>query len=603
MALEQPDPPPSTGQNSVSRFLRSGQFAYYMLAVFNVGVVLFSLQSTRSIVGSFEDLLETNQRWNGRLDEYGRLADLAAAIDAPGNDIFDSRNVAGERRRLIEAAREFEQLRASAVADLQADAGDADAAAVLKLVERLAPPAERTAALGEEVLSAFEAGQRTAAAERMAAMDRAYHELTRGLRDLRQAVGSVQGWRLAREKDALSRAQRNQIVVGASTVLLVAGMVWYGRLLARRTAALREQRRRAERAVAESEKWFRSIVETTAEWIWAIDDHGVFTYSNAGLAAVLGYNPEALRGQSAAALVHPDDQAAFGERIRHAASGRTGWSRVTARWRHRDGTYRYLESNAVPHEDESGRLIGFRGVDRDVTERQRSDQMKSDFVSFVSHQLRTPLAGINWMLELTAKQPGLTVDAQEYIADARESSARLSGLVNDLLDISRLESGRIVVERERVSLPSVTRGVLEELNPLIQERSQNVTFKAGNVVDVLADPKLLRQAMTNLVSNAVKYTPPQGSITISVDTTGEQTIWSIRDTGIGIPPEATARLFEKFFRADNALSLETEGTGLGLYLVRLIVQQLGGAITCESTLGEGTTFTVSLPSFAREAVA
>src|SRR5205085_9067454 len=217
-----------------------------------------------------------------------------------------------------------------------------------------------------------------------------------------------------------------------------------------------------------------------------------------------------------------------------------------------------------------------------------------------THQLRTPLSGIKWLLELAGEGDGVSDDARSYIADARQAADRLVTLVNDLLDASRLESGRVTVKPEAMDLAALTRSIVTELEPLAGDKSQAITVD-GDGACVMADPQLIRQAVLNLVSNAIKYTPAGGAISIRMQTRDDELAWSVDDTGIGIPAADQPRLFDKFFRAGNALSVETEGTGLGLYLVRLIVQQSGGHVWCESREGQGSTFTLTSPTAPRVA--
>lgn len=244
-------------------------------------------------------------------------------------------------------------------------------------------------------------------------------------------------------------------------------------------------------------------------------------------------------------------------------------------------------------------------VDRAAAEdaRDASEQIKADFVSFVTHQLRTPLAGIRWMLEL-AEQGELDEETASCVKDARLSAERLIALVNDLLDVARLESGRVLTAPEPTAIADVTQQVLEEMAPLAAAREQQVIVDAEAVPPVLVDPQLARQAVLNFLSNAIKYTPHGGSIRITAVRDGNAVRWSVRDTGIGVPTAAQPRLFEKFFRAENAQIVDTEGTGLGLYLVRLIALRAGGSVACESSEGEGSTFTLTLPvAQERKAVA
>jgi PAS domain S-box-containing protein len=251
---------------------------------------------------------------------------------------------------------------------------------------------------------------------------------------------------------------------------------------------------------------------------------------------------------------------------------------------------------ARPTRSAAGETVGATLTFRDVTREREVSQMKSDFVSFVMHQLRTPLAGIKWMLELATQEPDVPADAASFVQDARDAAERLIGLVNDLLDISRLEGGKLTLALQDVRIGVLTRSVLDEMSQLIQDRAHRLSIAGdADVPPVETDPKLLRQVFFNLVSNAVMYTPPGGTIAIAMGREGQRARWEITDSGIGISEASRARLFEKFYRAENVTAIETEGTGLGLYLVRLIVERLGGQVSYVSEEGKGSTFVVTLP--------
>jgi len=324
---------------------------------------------------------------------------------------------------------------------------------------------------------------------------------------------------------------------------------------------------------------------------------GYFTRVNASWHRVLGYTSTELMAQPFIDLVHYEDREATVGRVAELMQNQ----RVVLfenRYRCKNGSYRWLSWTATPKVDE--RLIyavAHDTTDRKLIEQQTQDtlKMRNDFVSFVTHQLRTPLSGIKWMLELARETDDIPEKAS-YIDDARESADRLIGLVNDLLDVSRLESGKLQVALEPVDLRALTDNVLGDVATLVRERQHAVDVQSDpDLPAALLDAQLMRQVVVNLASNAIKYTPAGGRIDIRIARRGAALYWSIRDSGIGISPDSQKRLFEKFFRADNAHALDTEGTGLGLYLVRLIVERLGGTIGCESEVGRGTLFHFTLP--------
>lgn len=294
-------------------------------------------------------------------------------------------------------------------------------------------------------------------------------------------------------------------------------------------------------------------------------------------------------------LMHADDRARVEQALKnHFETG----APFSEEYRIGDGkgVYVNVADRATAIRNQQGIPIRLIGAASNITQRKQAEQMKSDFVSFVTHQLRTPLSGVKWMLELAMDTKENPEESRGYIQDARLATDRLIGLVNDLLDISRLERGKWQITYRNLDIAETTQAVLSDLTPLSAEKGLSLSMKAAdNLPPVYGDAQLLRQAILNLIANAVKYTPADGNIDVRVMQDGEQVLWSVTDTGIGIPKADMAKLFEKFYRAGNVQTVETEGTGLGLYLVRLIIERFGGKVWCQSTEGAGSKFTFTLP--------
>jgi PAS domain S-box-containing protein len=224
-------------------------------------------------------------------------------------------------------------------------------------------------------------------------------------------------------------------------------------------------------------------------------------------------------------------------------------------------------------------------------------KMQADFVSFASHQLRTPLAGIKWLLELAIEEPDAEGELRSYLVDSLTSAERLISLVNDLLDVARLEGGRAIAAPARVDLGALCRDLIAQLTPNLEQRGHALAT-SGLDADhpVFADGAMLQQAIQNLLSNAIKYTPDGGRLQLHVTRREDAVDLMVEDNGLGVPEAARPRLFEKFFRADNVQTVETEGTGLGLFMVRLILEKFGGRLWYEpGTGGLGSRFLFSLP--------
>ena len=264
-------------------------------------------------------------------------------------------------------------------------------------------------------------------------------------------------------------------------------------------------------------------------------------------------------------------------------------------WELKDGRIVQLEYMPICHE---GICRGHLWMYRDITEHKKIDQMKTDFISIASHQLRTPLTGIRWVSELLLKGKAgdLTKEQCELMEQLFETNQRMVALVNDLLDVSRIELGKIEnLEMVPGDVCSLVLSVIEEVKPLAQKKSSAISFEVNQKIVVRYDAERLRQVFVNILSNAIKYSPAKSVIEVGIKKVKDEVVFSCRDQGIGIPSSDHGRLFEKFFRASNALKYEAEGTGLGLYIARSITEKHGGRIWFETPKSGGTIFYVALP--------
>jgi len=242
-------------------------------------------------------------------------------------------------------------------------------------------------------------------------------------------------------------------------------------------------------------------------------------------------------------------------------------------------------------------IIG-NSIIREIEEMAKLNKAKSEFISIASHQLRTPLSAIRWQIEIFLKKYGRDFSGpqRESIQGIERLSGRMNRLVNDLLNATRIDQKRLYLKKEDVDLAAVVREILEEIQPLAKAKKTEIIFESGeNLPAVQADRERLSLAVENLLSNAVKYTAEQGKIEVNLKKDGSEIIFSVHDNGVGIPEKQQERIFEKFFRSDNVLKYQTEGTGLGLYIAKNIIEQTGGRIWFESRENSGTTFAFSIP--------
>jgi signal transduction histidine kinase/putative methionine-R-sulfoxide reductase with GAF domain len=259
---------------------------------------------------------------------------------------------------------------------------------------------------------------------------------------------------------------------------------------------------------------------------------------------------------------------------------------------------RELQLFSTPVRTPKNEYLGRLYVFRDVTQERELDRMKNEFVSMVSHELRTPLTSIKGYLDLLqTEQVGKLNDTQrEFLNIVKTNTDRLVQLINDLLDLSRIEAGRIELRPQALDLARLIQSVVETMHPQLRAKQQNVVLAVSpDLPPVWGDHDRVIQILTNLVSNAHKYTPPNGKITIAARASDAWARVDVTDTGIGLSQKDITQLFSKFFRAQNRTVQNIPGTGLGLAITRSLVELHGGQIWVESTPGQGSTFSFTLP--------
>lgn len=237
-------------------------------------------------------------------------------------------------------------------------------------------------------------------------------------------------------------------------------------------------------------------------------------------------------------------------------------------------------------------------ITRFVGQLSKLNRMKSEFVSVASHQLRTPLSAIRWETELLLSKHVEGLDARQLktIENISSLSHKMTRLVNDLLDVAQIDQKRLILKRKPFDLAKNVETSLEELKPIFYERHIEYAFKAEkNLPMAVADQEKMKLVVDNLIGNAVKYTTSGGKVEIGLFQRKENLVFEVKDNGVGIPEEQQDRVFQKFFRSDNAAKYQTEGTGLGLYIAKNVIEQLGGKIWFQSIENVGSIFSFSLP--------
>ncbi|TLM62065.1 MAG: PAS domain S-box protein [Deltaproteobacteria bacterium] len=499
-------------------------------------------------------------------------------------------------------------------------------------------------------------------------------------------------------------------------------------------------RARIEELLQENNDRLKTILETSTEWIWEVDLLGRHTYTNDRLIEFLGYAPEEVIGRDYSGFLHEDDQGDVAHRLAGYIREKRGWQGWTLRWRHKDGSYRWLESNARPICDAGGRVVGFRGADRDVTQRklieeqlrqseekfkeiatllpqsifeadfdgrlifanraafelfgysredlergvnvlqmiipaeiesardnigklylggeessneytalrkdgstfpvmiyssvirkgtvpvglrgiivditkrkryeqdierardaaERMSRAKDEFLANMSHELRTPIAAILGFSELLQGSV-LSEQQQKYLGTIVSSSETLAALVDDLLDLARIEAGKMPLERKAFSLRKLIGEIADSQNPAA--KAKHLAFATGVAAEVpdrlIGDPLRLKQVLLNLTVNAIKFSAA-GEVSLAVaiadqHPSGPRLRFDVADTGIGIRAEDVAEIFQPFSQLDPSSTRKFGGAGLGLAICTKLLTLMGGEISVASRAGVGSTFQVLLP--------
>jgi two-component system, sensor histidine kinase and response regulator len=372
------------------------------------------------------------------------------------------------------------------------------------------------------------------------------------------------------------------------------------------------ERKLAEERLRVSEERYREILEQIEDAYFEVDLRGRFQLVNPAYCRMLGRSPEDVLGKSYKSMVPPDKIAQFYEVYHHVyETGQPAKSFEFEKAR-TDGSVIFLEESVSLRRGRNGEPIGFHGTIRDITERKRTEQelarakeaaeaanqAKSTFLATMSHEIRTPMNGILGMTELVLDTE-LTQEQREYLGLVKSSAESLLSIINDVLDFSRIEEGRLGLESIPFDLRESLGEAMKALSFCAHQKGLELVCDVQPDVPerLVGDPTRMRQIVVNLVGNAIKFTE-QGEILVSVERESQGTEngewvrlrFAVADTGIGIPAENQHKVFEAFFQVDGSMARKFGGTGLGLAICRRLVEKMGGRIWVESEPGKGSTF-------------
>ena len=359
----------------------------------------------------------------------------------------------------------------------------------------------------------------------------------------------------------------------------------------------------------ESRNRFMQISELNREIIWEVDPDGLYTYVSHACETLLGYKENEIVGKLYFYDLWPEEGR---EELRKMVFDTIARKGIFQDLRNvmvtRDGRHLDILTNGAPFFDAAGKYCGYRGSDHDITEINRAtaqaeaaNNAKSEFLAHMSHELRTPLNAIIGFSDMIVQRTfgENSPKYAEYAVDIKDSGLHLLSLVNDILDLSKIEAGKYVIVRESIDPAEIINDCFTLTRPSADNKKLACTIDiSGSLPKIGADPRAIKQVIINLLSNAIKFTPAGGSITLSAshDPALRQVIVSIKDTGIGIPLDVQDQVFKPFSRGSSVISRSYSGTGLGLPISRNLVEMHGGHMTLESAPGHGTTISFTIPA-------
>ena len=379
-------------------------------------------------------------------------------------------------------------------------------------------------------------------------------------------------------------------------------------LVAERTAELRQEiseRAKAEAALRHSEEQLRLIANGLPVLIAYVDRQQHYRFNNQAYQTWLGLSPPEIYDRH---LLQVHGAAEYQQIRQYVATALRGETVTYERdLLLQDGCVHSLSITYIPHLQEQDKVQGFFALTNDISDRKAIERMKDEFISVVSHELRTPLTSIHSSLKIlaTGKLGSLSTQGERMLKIADEQTERLVHLVNNVLDLQRIQSGKITMNKQACQAQELMVEAVQAMKTLAQEQDIQLSVRASDFV-VWADRDYIVQTLTNLVSNAIKFSPSNSTVVLSArinpqqksqrqQRSGSYITFAVRDRGQGIPQDELETIFERFQQVDSSDSRKKGGTGLGLAICRQIVEGHGGQIWAESCLEQGSTFYFTLP--------
>lgn len=597
-------------------------YMYFVIAALDIAAISASLSFSREIIVDFSDAVHVNHLWVQRQGHYADLAELAGELTMPGTDVFESKNVDREELRLNTAVSRFnEQLEiAKTEARLHVPSDQVDE--IVRGLSRFGEHVNEVINQSREILQFAEKEEYEKAVHHLALMNHAGGESSKEMSELNQFIRGIHDTRFEVQLSEAETVRGYQSWFGAGVLLMIGFGSWYGHKLSRAVHASMDTSSTQAAALADQQARLKTIFNTASEGIITISDQGTIEECNEATLELFQCEATELLGTQLNSLV---ERVSVGDEEGESHHTRIldmnsliGTKQVLVAYRP-CGTKFYVQFSAAEVKFDDHSVI--TGILTDITEQKAIEEQlhearlaaesstaaKSQFLANMSHEIRTPMSAIIGYSDLLLDPEQTSDDRVDCVSTIRRNADHLLTLINDILDLSKIEADRMTVESIECSPCQLVSDVASLMRVRAHENSIDfhINYDSAVPASIHSDPVRIRQVLINLVGNAIKFTQ-EGAVKVHVwsELDGDSPTVNFRvvDSGIGMSEEQKSRLFRPFTQADYSTTRKFGGTGLGLTISKTLVNLMGGEISVSSVPGLGSCFEFSLPTGSLENV-
>ena len=613
------DPNPSSSNPRRARW----HYAYFVLAAVDIAAITASLSFSREIIADFSDAVHVNHQWVQRQGHYSDLSELSGELIMPGTDVFESKNVDRETLRLKTAETRFDEQLELAKTEARLHVPADQVNEIVRGLSRFGDHIDEVVKQSREILQLAARNEYEAAVHHLALMNHAGGESSKEMSRLNQLIRGIHDTRFEVQLAEAEAVRGYQSWFGAGVLIMIGFVSWYGHKLSRAVHTSMETSEKQAAALADQEARLRTIFNTASEGIITINANGAIEACNEATLALFQCEESELIGTQLSSLVDRVGDSDDSDDNHHSRildlNALIGTKQVLVAYRP-CGTKFYVQFSATAVRFNDHSVI--TGILTDITERKAVEKelqkarvaaesataAKSQFLANMSHEIRTPMSAIIGYSDLLLDPAQTTEERVDCVSTIRRNADHLLTLINDILDLSKIEADRMTVETIKCSPCQLISDVASLMRVRAAENDIDfhVRYDSAVPASITSDPVRIRQVLINLVGNAIKFTQ-QGAVKVHVwseELDGEKPTINFRvvDSGIGMTEEQKSRLFRPFTQADYSTTRKFGGTGLGLTISKTLVNLMGGEISVSSVPGLGSCFEFSLPTGSLENV-